>query len=410
MKRWKVKPFTFFLLCIAVLFLVFAPKFLAGRLKKQKAFDLYDVKKPEWSGVITIWDIPYVQTGKGNASRWLGRYISRFEKEYPGVFIDVRNLTEERLAMYLHGADYEGILPDMVSLSMYEQALPEGLLLDLSPYFQSNELEQLHVLARKSVESDDRIIGVPWMMGSYGLIVNNNALSDTDAAGLTETLDYAALDELARKMSYQKKSGRKTIDYFGFCTYTTSGSRPLLSMIYGEDGKIVDNAGYGLFDSWRQQGGIFPPEMETYTYAKAFRMLAVDKRAAMLLGSSKAVYDIRNLQQSGKGIEFSVFSVPTGNAGQYQDQVAAYGVLKGDSDEKTKLCIQFLKGLLDEEVQRQLTDLGMFSVINNMSLYAEDSEMHVLEKALQQADKGPFEQGRLQADALWKAVSDAGYR
>lgn len=409
MKRWKVKPFTFFLLCLVLLFLIFAPPFLSGGLKKPKDQDLFELKKPEWTGVITLWDIPYVQAGKGNAARWLGKYISRFEKQYPGVFIDVRPLTTERLAMYLHGEDFKDVMPDMISLGIYEQAVPEDLLLDLSPYFRTDELEQMHPLALACIQSGAKLTGVPWMMGSYGLIVNQNVFSDMDPAGIPETMDYDILDQLARKMSYQKKSGRKTIGYFGFCTYANSSSRPLLSMIYGEDGKIVDNAGYSLFQSWKQDSGIFPPEMGSFSYARAFRMLTSDKRAAMMLGSSRVIFDNRNLQQAGKGIDFRVFAVPAVSGGQYQDQIASYGILKGDSEEKKKLCILFLKGLLEQEVQIQLADLGMFSVLKDLSLYADDAEMNVLEQALKQAGKGPFGQEKVQVNSLWEGLLDTGY-
>jgi hypothetical protein len=35
---------------------------------------------PEWSGVITLWDIPYVQAGRGSHIQWLKSCINNFEK------------------------------------------------------------------------------------------------------------------------------------------------------------------------------------------------------------------------------------------------------------------------------------------------------------------------------------------
>ena len=194
-------------------------------------------------------------------------------------------------------------------------------------------------------------------------------------------------------------------DYYGFCSYN-GGNRPLLSMIYGEDGKIVDNTGYGLLEGWRQGKGILPPDLADLPYSKAFRLFSVEKRAGILLGSSKMIYDIRNLQQSGKGLEFRIFPVPLKEGGKlYQDQIAAYGILKQESPEKTQLCVLFLKGLLEEEVQKQLTDLGMFSVRKALELYAEDDEMKILEKSLAQTSIGPFGEARDRVNAFWERLT-----
>ena len=402
MRRWKGKTFTFFLLCLSLLFLLTAPPLLSRKLEEQRSEDLFEMEKPEWTGVITLWDIPYVQTGKGNAVRWLAGYISRFEKKYPGVFIDVRTLTTERLAMYLQGAEYQDFLPDMVSLGIYEQPVPEELLMDLLPSFQPEELAGMYDIAVERVMSGDRMIGVPWMMGSYGLAVKEEAFSDTDPASVPEILDYEALDALARKMSFQKKSGRKMTDYYGFCSYTGC-NRPLLSMIYGEDGKITDNAGHALLAGWKEGDGILPPDLAGLSYSQAFRLFAVEKRAGVLLGSSRMIYDLRNLQQSGKGLEYRIFPVPMKEGGKwYQDQIAAYGILDHGSPEKTQLCTLFLKGLLEEEVQMQLTDLGLFSVMEAYTLYGEDEEMKILESALTQMAAGPFGEDRDRINTFWE--------
>jgi len=400
MKRWQVKPFTFFLLCLSLLFLFTAPKLLPHKLRYNKADEIFDVEKSQWTGVITLWDIPYVESGKGNPVNWLGKYIRSFEKKYPGVFIDVRSLTTERLAMYLYGAEYQDFLPDIISLGVYDQPIPHDLLVDLLPVFTEEELTGFRDIALRRVMDKDKMIGVPWMMGSYGLAVNNYIFSDLDNTEIPEILDIEILDELVRKSSFQKKSGRRVTDYYGFCSYSDS-SRPLLSIIYEEDGNIVDNTFYSLLEGWRQENGILPPNLPNLSYKKALQLFAVEKRAAMMLGSSRMIYDNRNLQLAGKGTEFQIYPIPVQSGRLYQDQIAAYGILKQESAEKAKLCVLFLKGLLEEDVQRQLTELGMFSVMNTFRLYMDDPEMNILEESLEQISTGPYGNERDRINALW---------
>jgi hypothetical protein len=61
-----------------------------------------------------------------------------------------------------------------------------------------------------------------------------------------------------------------------------------------------------------EEQDIMPPNMETLSYSSAFRLFALEKRAGMLLGSSKVIYDTRNLQESGKGVEYQGLSFAVG--------------------------------------------------------------------------------------------------
>ncbi len=408
MWRWnhgKVLPVL--LLCLSLLFLLAAPPFLSHRLKDKRAEDPFEPEKPEWTGILTLWDIPYVSTGKGSAARWLEGPIRRFEKNYPGVFIDVRSLSTERLAMYLSGDKSNAMLPDMISLGIYEQPVPENDFVDLLPDFKEGELNGIRDIAVKRVMSGSRMVGVPWMMGSYGLAVKEEALSDEDFTSSSKALDYSSLDTLVKKISSQKTSGGKKSDgkkkdCYGFCSYADS-SRPILSMIYGKDGKIGGNDGFPLLERWSREKGILPPDWEQFSYSSAFHLFAVEQQAGVLLGSSKFIYDNRSLQQSGKGVAMRVFPVPMGQSGRfYQDQIAAYGVLRQDSSKKQRLCTLFLESLLEEETQKQLTDLGMFSVRKDLQLYAEDEEMKILEESLSQTAIGPFGDDRNRINAFWE--------
>jgi multiple sugar transport system substrate-binding protein len=408
MKR-KVKPFTLFLLLFSLIFLIMYPIWIRGRMKKPFT-DPFQAELPEWSGVIELWDIPYVQAGKGSHIQWLKSCINSFERKHPGVFIDVRTMTPERLNMYMSDDIDRDILPDIISLDIYQQSIPGNLLEDLSPLFSQDDLAAFRDPALQRVMYDERMLGAAYMMGCYGLYVNQDAFSDELDLGLGTTnnaaMDYVMMDLIARKNTFQRKSGKKNIDYYGFCTYANASSKPLLSMIYQKDGKIRDNDAYRLFKEWmKEEQDIMPPGMESLSYSSAFRLFALEKRTGMLLGGSKVIYDMRNLQESGKGVEYQVYPLPLGGEpGFYMDQIAAYGLLNQENEKKKELCMLFLKSLLQEEAQNKLKGIGMFSVRKDLKLYEDDAEMLALEQSLDRIVSGPWGVNNKAVENLWNSL------
>src|SRR5690554_2250642 len=121
---------------------------------------------------------------------------------------------------------------------------------------------------------------------------------------------------------------------------------------------------------------VLPPDMATMPYSSAFRLFATEKRSSMILGDSKVLFDLRNLQEGGKGLEFQLYSLPLiEESSLYMDQISAYALIELSNEEKKQLCIQFLKGLLQEEAQSRLDNIGMFSVLKDLNLYDEDTQL-----------------------------------
>lgn len=401
MKSLNFKPTFFVALCISIMFLVTAPLFLPSKLADRGLLVPDDAENESWTGIISFWYVPALDTGRGSQVQWMNRCIRSFEKQHPGVFIDMRIMTAERLAMYFSGDPDPDLLPELISLGTYDQYVPYDLLLDLKPYFQDDELSALRKPALNSVMLESRMLGVPWMMGVYGLYVSNSLKAELDLPPEGDLKDLDALNEMANAMSLEKKTGRKTIRYYGFCTYSTPSSRPLLSIIYGNEGKIINNKGYSLIEGWLK-GNICPPNMSGLTYQQAFGLFAVEKRAGVMLGSTRVLYDLRKLAESGKGIDYSVYPVPTDDlGGMYLDQIAAIGILEKTPDEVRMPCMEFLKGLLDIKHQQTLDQLGMFSVLHSLYLYGDDPDMDALESSLDKVTVAPAATNREYINKFW---------
>jgi hypothetical protein len=79
-------------------------------------------------------------------------------------------------------------------------------------------------------------------------------------------------------------------------------------------------------------------------------------------------------------------------------------LIQQSDEDKKALCISFLMGLLEEDVQSSLQKIGMFSVIEELSLYNEDAQMKALEDSLVKAKAGPFGANYESVEYLWNKL------
>lgn len=159
--RLRVKPFTLFLYGIVLALIIIGTRIYTRGISLPDPLEPLTVKKPEWTGLITLWDTNYVDCGTGSNTGWLNKQIQRFEKNNPGVFIDVRKITPERMKMYFEGKMRDELLPDIIALPVYEQIVPQELLLDLKPYLSQRRLTDFAVLRKSVLQKVKRSLGYP---------------------------------------------------------------------------------------------------------------------------------------------------------------------------------------------------------------------------------------------------------
>lgn len=389
----RVKPFTLFLCFLLIAFLILGPPFLWAGLKKREPLDFLLPQKPKWTGMIRLWDVPYVETGTGSRISWLKTRIRDFEKKYPGVFVDIRPMTSQRVKMYFQGDVEREFLPDIISLELYEEIIPEGMLEDLSFALDEEKIKGLHSLAQKRIVKNGKIIGIPWMMGGYGFFINQDLVMKRNVIiPEDQEWDYEALGQVVQATTYQETQRKKKIPYYGFCSYSTPYSRPLYCMFYHQGGKIQDDMGYQAFIKWVRDLKAAPAHLFSLSYADAWKLFG-EQQAGLMLGNTRVLYDLRKLQDSGKGFQFRVTAVPlSGKEGLFMDQVAAFGILKQEDPEKLKICAELLLSLLNEDAQISLKELGVFPVITGVDpIYVDDPEMGILERMLKNCLYGPDE-------------------
>lgn len=389
-----IKPFTLFLFLFVVIYLVIGTKiFLVNTNKDEQRYNEEEFFS-EWTGVITLWDIPYIETGTVSNSSWLNARIEKFERENPGVFIDVKRLTPQRAQMYFLGNIDKDILPDIISIPLYEDFVPSYLYEDLRPYFQDEELNRIAPLALKPAMRDKIMQGVPVMMGTYALFFNYDMLQEQGMTIEDNEIDLTTLDRIVRNLSYVKEENRKEVHYYGFGSYNSTYSKPIASMIYNQSGKIQDDYGYKYIYSWTNGENLVPEDIGSIDSSRAMSMFVDEARIEVFLGNTKVLYKIKESQKQGKGFETGISCLPMeGKDGLFQDQIAIYGLIKKDHEIKRHYSIAFLKSLLSEEAQRELKKIGMFSIIGGIDyIYEDDPEMHILERNLTRFKYSPADE------------------
>jgi len=383
--KLRVKPFTLFLCIGIILFLIVGTRFFFLENKYTGETDLIINEEPTWKGIITLWDIPYVETGTGNRSQWLNHWVKKFEKQNPGIFIDVRRMPPQRVKAYFSGDINEEYLPDIISLDIYGQTVPTDMFEELTPFFTEEELSRLYISAYQRVENKGKIYGVPWMMGGYVLVLNQDMAEEQGVILDEMPSDYETLGKLIEKLAHIKQEGKTNEVVYGFCSYNSEYSRPLISMNYTGGGKILN--------IWTDKEEIVPNNIWDLSKQEAYNLF-LNQKSGVVLGATDIIFRARAMQEQGKGFRIKVGSIPLDKDGKLlQDQISAFGIIKQQDGEKLKYCIDFLKLLISQEVQVQLKQLGMFPVVNDIGeIYLDDPEMNELEKKISAYRWGPDEQ------------------
>ena len=377
------KPVTLILYMVILIFLVLGTRIFLMGSDKNEPFNGENAGQDEkWTGIITLWDIPYVETGVGSNSSWLSSRIQEFERENPGIFIDVRRMTPQRAAMYFTGDVEETILPDIVSLSPYDEILSYSRLQDLESYFTEENLDRITPFAKKFMYGNGSMMGIPYMMGTYALYTNKEMLEEHGINLEGTDIQYTTLDRVMEKFPYIEKERKREILYYGFGTYCTPYSNPIISMIYYEGDKIEENVGYRYVYSWMHKQDAVPKGIRNMDSTAAIELFLSQGRIGVFLGSTRVLYRNRALSSQGKGLEMGVYTLPmVKGEGIFQDQVAVYGIINKENKVKLSKCADFLQSLLSMEAQADLGRIGMFPIVNDVGfIYEDDPEMLQLEE------------------------------
>ncbi|MGI6705769.1 MAG: ABC transporter substrate-binding protein [Clostridia bacterium] len=378
MKR-RVKPFTLFLWACTLLFLIFAPHMIMDKLDALNPAELLSPPKEEWTGILNLWEIASWQTGYGSRVNWLNKRIYEFERRHPGVFIELRLMKPEAANLFIEGKE---VLPDIISFPPGMISNPASIL---SPMEDNPSLKRVRTELLNAVKLDGKTMGVPWMMGSYGILVNMELTAEREVViPDAEEWNAEAFLQTVKECSFEKELSRKQKEWiYGFDAGRAAFTFPLISLFWTGGNEGISAQEVSLLAGLKRGPGLVPDGFAFASEETVWDSF-VNGRAAMMLGNQRNIYGMLELEEQGKSFEWIILPFPRIQGGResfFNDQVQFMGAVKQDKPAKEKVAKKFICSILEEEVQAQLTDLGVFPVLANMDrLYENEEKMDQMEK------------------------------
>lgn len=398
MKKKKLGPFMalFYLLFLA--FILFGPFYFIEHRLKDDAKDIND-EKGHWKGVITLWDYPRLDITNGTRYGWITSKIKQFEKENPGVYIELKPIDWKSGPIEIETAVKMRTYPDIAPVGSDFTVIAQNVLEPIDRYLSATEINSYKTQALSAVRYNEKTWGFPWMMTTYTMILNMDLFHEK---GLRPPQDgnwtYDEFVETLKKLTYDK-DGDGENDVYGFHSFIGLNDYNTWGILLSDGAEIFDKDGlhYAFYDR-RAKGGlkkladlklvhkVTPDDFGENTEAQAWESFYKEKKIAVYPTGTWAINVLRNLQKQGKGFNFTVANYPIGKKGvpvAIAKTTSAYGIFKQEDQEKLEMCVKFLKFISQDKYQKELNRLGVFPVKKNIGeIYKEDRIMNTIEKSL----------------------------
>ena len=324
-KAYKKSIISFFL----VVYLIFAPTFLFSNLKMDTQF-LSRENKIDYYGVLELWNVDTFEGGSVARSLWLEKRALEFEKQNPGTFILIRNMTKEQAILNLQN----GNEPTLISYGIGFGSVITSYLTNYTG--RVNVRDDLLVGGK----INGTIMAVPYILGGYSLIFNNVLLQK-----LNKTEEDNLLENVFELLLEERKKNTPSLSFSGL----TSTNAPL-SLYFNIEKTASDN-------NFTKDYMSLPP-YETY------ENFVLKNTSICLLGTQRDVYRTQNRMNNQPDEEY-IYKFLEG----FSDLIQYISIFSCDNVVKEK-CVSFIEYLTSEKVQQTLVNIAMFSTLN-MNIYSD---------------------------------------
>ncbi len=300
---------------------------------KIRVEDKYTAKRSAYQGILEIWNIDTFEGGTSGKTGFLKLQAVNFEKQNQGLYFMVKNMTETQCMLALSN----GQMPAMFSFGV-------GVGEQIFKYLQEiNISSNVRTEFLDAGKKDEKQYAYAWCRGMYSLISTQEKLQKTS----NDTSNLASVVNSCGYVTKLKNNKTKT-------TY---------SLTFGSSGYVCPQLGYA---------SSYTPLLQTQTSIDLANISKtpytaycdfIENRASILLGTQRDIARIENRITAGK-IDGVVYQHLTG----YTDLVQYLGVCQTTNIEQTQACKDFIYFLLDEQTQNNLSNIGMFSV-NEQIIY-----------------------------------------
>lgn len=386
-RKIKLRPI---LSLIITIFIIIGPYYF---LIHHPNFSVSDSSKtiPQWTGVITFWDYPRLDQKTGSSYGWLSEKIRAFERAYPGVYIDFQGLSWEKGPEKLEAALKNNYLPDILPVGSDYRWIGENILEPLDPHLSIEFIRSFDERAIKAVTYNGKIWSMPWMMTTYGVVLNLDIFQQRGVEPpVNGSWTYEEFVEKLQLLTFDAK-GKGVNDYFGIHSFIQPDYYNLWGIILSDGAEIFDQQLHYVFNDERAHSGVqklidlkvkyqvTPQKFGENNSNQAWTAFYQGKNIAAIPTGTWSVNVLEKLRNEGKGFNYAVVSYPTGNLEKpiiMSNMVGSYGISAQEDPEKLKISIEFLKFLVQEEYQLQLNRLGVFPVKKDLgNIYGDNQHM-----------------------------------
>lgn len=336
--------------------LIFIGSFSCVVVSKKDLFinKKFQGEKAGVQGVLNLWLVSSFESGIASKRSFIEKIAIDFEKKYKGCYILVSVLSEDEYDLRINSQS-----PDIVCFSGNMGKKVEKNLCELE---DNREIKTC--LINSSKKNGVELYAYPWAIGGYALIssrsrIKRTSLGDVENVNLFSNiynLGYEKTNKKSKKMVYSLAFGIK------------NKNNPL-SVIYNES--IIK----GIVLNKLQNS--FSEDYQNWTSYNAYESW-VRGDSVILLGSQRDLARIQTREQQGKESDFFIEFMSN-----YTDLVDYIGVVENSNPEKKELSRMFSKFIVNQESQKKLNKIGLFSVLNlDLQLY-NDVYFSKMEKSLQ---------------------------
>ncbi|MFZ7132198.1 MAG: ABC transporter substrate-binding protein [Eubacteriales bacterium] len=364
------KAVTWILYGIMICYIIFAPYYLNNIFSEKF---LENSSNEEWSGVITLWDVPRL-TVNGSEFGWIKGRIASYHKHHPNIHIELRELHyEDNNAIAFAGAlsdDHPDILPLFVNQELIplDNAAPTTLF--------NIEKEAVHIQKEflTTVTEKDIVWGVPVYYSTNVLIINKDLLQSLGIK-IPEEWTYANFNSLLKEIN--EKDVKNEIVPFDF--YIEKGSYSYIPFLLSDGGTIfyenkIDFYHESILTGLKRLTVIkdtidnLPANFGARSKNEVYNDFLNLKKTVIIAGNLSDINAVLRKQNAGSGFEFIVSPYPKSNNGdsvKFADEIGAYVMMKTEDHSKQKAIQDFLAFLLEEESQNSVEIMGKLPVITN---------------------------------------------
>jgi multiple sugar transport system permease protein len=359
--------------------------------------------------VLKIWDFPrWLEPGeKTDRFTWMNRKIAEFEKQNPGVRVELTKLTWQRGHEKLKIAAISGNNPDVAPGTVPLLYIRENLIEPVDEYLTPEDRNDYFPGAINAFKVKGKTYGWPWYMGGQLLYVNNEIFASAGVALPAE--GRWTTEEFVSTLQQIKKYQNGQHGYYPLGVYFQKDETANLPFLMAFGGRLVNDEGRFCADSedflrgldWinelkKQQ--LIPTDSGGRTANDIWTAFGRERRVAV---GAFGLWGIDALKKKFP-MNFSVVHFPTGTNGKNGAFLGTSGlyVFKHPDRERVKMAMKLAKFLTSGDNQKDLLHYTQFPTRSSAgNIYANDPHMTAAWKILQEGQS-------TYADSRWPQVDE----